>query len=223
MLYIFDGLSQSPNPHGLHAGGLQYCIEEVEELGEIVHDPAVQYRKEGVFSGDEMLYPVEYLMSESLLAQGITWDWFPEDWAFGNGVTKHNTKASPDFKVVVHGTDLDLEGFLAAHGTTNLAEIELERMHIKHESWQAYESRWLPGTCPQEAHMVQLLWLITPYKLPEFAYERIRAIVEDSAELKNIGQYTGKDSDEPGKHFSESRRYDGNPIYRGTDKIKQSI
>ena len=48
MLYIFAGFPKS----GLHAGGLQLAIEEVEMLGELEHDPAVQYRKEGVFASN---------------------------------------------------------------------------------------------------------------------------------------------------------------------------
>ena len=55
MLYIFAGFPKN----NLHAGGLQYCIETVEELGLLEHDNAVQYRKEGVFAADsdEELYP----------------------------------------------------------------------------------------------------------------------------------------------------------------------
>lgn len=205
MLYVFDGLSQAPNPHGLGAGGLQFCIEEVEKLGEIVHDSAIQYRRDGVLNPDfpeEMLYPVDYRISDRLVAQGITWDWFPDHFTFGNGVWKHNTTASPDYKVVVHGTNLNLEEFLAEHGTTRLAELELERMHVRHESWQAYEARWLPGTCPRYAHVVQLVWIVTPFKLPEFAYERIRDIVEDSAELKDRARYSES-------HFSPVRQFTG--------------
>ena len=50
MLYVFAGFPKN----GLHAGGLQHCIETVEELGELEHDPAVQYRKEGVFAGGDV-------------------------------------------------------------------------------------------------------------------------------------------------------------------------
>ena len=56
MLYIFAGFPKN----GLHAGGLQLAIESVEMLGELEHDPVVQYRKEGVFAAgtDEELYPL---------------------------------------------------------------------------------------------------------------------------------------------------------------------
>ena len=201
MLHIFAGFPKN----GLHAGGLQYCIENVEELGLLDHDPAVQYRKEGVFSGDEMLYPIEYRVSDTLQREGITWDWFPENWAFGNGVTVHKTSASPDYKTVVHGTDLDLNEFLAAHGTTRLAELELERLHLRHEGWEKYEARWLPGTCPQEPHAVHLTWLITTHTLPSFAYERIRSLIEDGAEPKQAEMYIRPD--EPGKYLSTPRTF----------------
>ena len=96
MLYVFAGFPRNR----LHAGGLQYCIETVENLAIVEHDPAVQYRREGVFATgtDEELYPVEYRMSDLCLRDGITWDWFPESWSFGNGVTVHKTSANPDFK-----------------------------------------------------------------------------------------------------------------------------
>ena len=103
MLYIFAGFPKN----GLHAGGLQLAIESVEMLGELEHDPVVQYRKEGVFAAgtDEELYPLEVVLSPMLERDGITWDWFPENWSFGNGVTVHKTTANPDYKTVVHGTE----------------------------------------------------------------------------------------------------------------------
>ena len=211
-LFIFAGFPRN----GLHAGGLQFCIEEVEELGLLEHDPAVQYRKEGVFtSGErgELLYPIEYHLSDRCLQDGITWEWFPENWSFGNGITIHKTSASPEYKTVVHGTDLNLDQFLARYGTTRLAEIELERMHIRHEGWQKYEARWLPGTCPQENHIVHLTWLVTTHKLPEFAYQRIRDLIERGALPKELPQY----STEAGKHFSTIR------TWRAAEEHKPSL
>jgi hypothetical protein len=203
MLYIFAGFPKN----GLHAGGLQLAIEEVEGLGELEHDPAVQYRKEGVFAAgsDEELYPLEVVMSPMLERDGITWDWFPENWSFGNGVTVHKTSASPDYKTVVHGTELDLNEFLTEYGTTRLAELELERMHIKHEGWEKYEARWLPGTCPMESHAVHLTWLITTHRLPEFAYERIRSLIEDGATPEQADIYI--QPDEPGRYLSVPRPF----------------
>ena len=205
MLYIFGGFPKS----GLHAGGLQRAIEEVEMLGELEHDPAVQYRKEGVFAAntDEELYPLEVVMSPMLERDGITWDWFPEKWSFGNGVTVHKTSASLSYKTVVHGTELDLDEFLFEYGTTQLSELELERIHVKHEGWQEYEARWLPGTCPMEAHAVYLTWLVTTHKLPRFAYERIRALVEDGAVPEQVDSYIYPD--EPGRYLSTFRPFEG--------------
>tara|TARA_R100001086_G_scaffold249392_1_gene188993 strand:+ start:1052 stop:1696 length:645 start_codon:yes stop_codon:yes gene_type:complete len=198
MLYVFAGFPKN----GLNASGLQLCIETVEELGIVAHDPAVQYRKEGVFAtnSDEELYPLEVVMSSSLERDGITWDWFPPNHAFGNGVTVYKSTSSPEFKLVVHGTELNLDEFMAKHGTTRLAELELERMHIRHEGWQEYEARWLPGTCPQESHVVHLTWLVTTHKLPDFAYQRIRSLIEDGAEPEQSGIYVRPD--EPGKYIS---------------------
>lgn len=214
MLYIFAGFpgkGLGPGWH-LNAGGLSLAIERVEMLGELELDPAVQYRKEGVFAAgtDEELYPIEVVMSPMLERDGITWDWFPEGWAFGNGVTMHSTTASPEYKTVVHGTELNLEEFLAKNGTTRLAELELERMHVKHEGWQQYEARWLPGTCPMEPHVVHLTWLITTHELPDFAYERIRALIEGGAEPEQAEIYICPD--EPGRYMSESTIFTGGQI-----------
>jgi hypothetical protein len=204
MLYIFAGYPKN----NLHAGGLQYCIETVEELGELEHDPAVQYRKEGVFAvgTDEELYPLEVVMSPMLERDGITWDWFPENWSFGNGVTISKTCASLDYKTVVHGTELNLDEFLSVYGPTRLAELELERMHVRHEGWTEYEARWLPGTCPQEPHDVHITSLVTTHKLPDFAYERIRALVEDGATPEQAEIYICPD--EPGKYLSTPRKFE---------------
>lgn len=191
---------------GLNAGGLQYCVEEVELLGLLEHDPTIQYRKEGVFTPNEhgeLLYPINYVISNACLESGITWDWFPENWSFGNGVTVHKTLASPEYETVVHGTGLTLEQFLAWRGVTPLADLALDRRLIRHEGWNKYEARWLPGTCPQEAHIVHLTWLVMTHKLPEFAHERIRALIEDGVPPKDPHWY----SQESGKHFSESRKW----------------
>ena len=203
MLYIFAGFPKS----GLHAGGLQYCIETVENLAILEHDPAVQYRKEGVFAtgSEEMLYPIEYRMSDLCLRDGITWDWFPENWGFGNGITVHKTSANLDYKTVVSGTDLDLDAYLAQHGTTRLANLKLERVHIQHDGWKKYKARWLPGTCPQEDHLVHLTWLITTHRLPAHIYDRICALIEYGAEPKQAELYDTPDS--PGKYFSTHRTF----------------
>ena len=203
MLYIFAGFPKN----GLHAGGLQYCIETVEELAVLEHDPVVQYRKMGVYvdATDDMLYPVEVVMSPTLERDGITWDWFPEQWAFGNGVTIHKTLASPVYQTVVHGTDLTLDDYLANNGTTRLADIQLEQQHIQHEGWKSYEARWLPGTCPQENHVVYLTWLVTTHRLPDSIYNRIRDLIEVEVELDQADLYVR--SDEPGRYLSTFRPF----------------
>mgnify|MGYP001044426597 CR=1 FL=1 len=69
MLYVFAGFPGKGNGPGcehLHAGGLQHCIEPVEELAIFQHSPNIDYLKEGVFTpGDEgeWLYSVEYRIS----------------------------------------------------------------------------------------------------------------------------------------------------------------
>ena len=209
MLYIFAGFPSN----GLHAGGFQFAIEEVEELAVLNHDPSAQYRKEGVFTvtsiGEEWLKPVEFLLSPMCLRDGITWDWFPENWTFGNGVTVSKTIASLEYKTVIHGTDLTMDEFLAASGPSSLGDLKLERKHIQHEGWKEYEARWIPGVCPQENHVVHLTWLITTHPLPEFAYQRIRELIEDSAVLRKPDSYSAED----GKHFAQERRWNGNPAY----------
>jgi hypothetical protein len=210
MLYIFPGFPQS----GLNAGGLQHCVEEIEELAILEHDPAVQYRKEGVFApgeADELLYPVEGQISDLCLRDGITWDWFPENWSFGNGVTVHKTSASVEHKKVVHGTDLNLEEFLSRYRPSQLPDRELDNMLIRHEGWEKYEARWLPGTCPQKKHIVYLTWLVTTHRLPEFAYRRIEQIIGDpNSVLSALDRY-----DE--QHFSKTY------TWRGKEKSKQEI
>ena len=203
MLYVFAGFPKSR----LHAGGLQYCIETVENLASLEHDPAGQYRKGGGFASgsEEMLYPIEYHMSEMCLQDGITWDWFPENWDFGNGVTIHKTTASLDYKTAVHGTDLSLDDFLRQNGITKLSDIELENRHVRHEGWEKYEARWLPGSCPQESHCVHLTWLITTHILPVFIYDRIRNLIEDGAEPEQAELY--EEPNEPGKYLSEFRSF----------------
>ncbi len=208
MLYIFAGFpgkGAGPGTQHLHAGGLQHAIETVEELAILEHDPVIQHRKEGVFANEtgELLRQIEYRLSDSLLKDGITWDWFTEGWRFGNGVTVQKSMASPAFSTVVHGSDLTLDQFLALHGPTRLADLELFRKHNRTESWESYESRWLPGTCPQENHEVSLTVIVTDYRLPEFAYERIRDLIERRAEPKYLDQYSA----EQGKHFHTIRRY----------------
>ena len=74
MLYIFAGFPRS----GLNAEGIQHLVERVWEIGALEHEPSVQYTKENT---------EEVRMSDLCVEQGIEWEWFPERFAFGNGVT----------------------------------------------------------------------------------------------------------------------------------------
>jgi len=227
MLYVFAGFPNKGNKSGtlsLHAGGIRYgfcaCEKCFEERGEPIesdasfileHDANIQYRKSGVFinNSDEYLYPTEYHMSDVCLRDGITWDWFTDTWKFGNGITMHKTYADPEYKIVVHETELSLDEYLSQNGPTALNELKLGKKHIRTEGWEKYESRYPKGMCPQEPHLVHLTWLVTTHKLPEFVYERIRDIIEYDAEPKYLEQY----SQEQGHHFSTSEIYDGTPVY----------
>jgi hypothetical protein len=56
-----------------------------------------------------------------------------------------------------------------------------------------------------ESHIVHLTWLITTHRLPDFAYERIRALVEDGATPEQADIYICPD--EPGKYLSTPRPF----------------
>ena len=105
-----------------------------------------------------------------------------------------------------------LDEFLSTWGEVRLGDIALERIHHRHEGWEEYEARWLPGTCPRENYSVHLTWLVSTHRLPEFGYERIRELIEDGAEPEKRHLY----STEPGKHFSEIRPYEREPAKGGT-------
>ena len=110
-----------------------------------------------------------------------------------------------------------LEEFLGLNGTTKLSELELERLHIKHEGWEEYEARWLPGTCPQVSHIVILTWVVTPYTLPEHAYQRLRALIEDGAEVRDKHLY----HQEPDKirHYFPPYKWDGKFAFHSSDSL----
>lgn len=227
MLYVFaaspGGLE--PNSLRLHAGGLTHLVNVVEELAIIENDKDISYKKEGVFTPGpkgEWMRDFQYRISDACLRDGITMDWFSEHWTFGCGVTCHKTAASPTYKTVVHGTDLNLNEWLAEYGSAKLADLELERRRIQHEGWLQYEARWALDSngetmCPQENHQVFLTWLTTIDPIPEFAYERLRAVIEDGAELKDIHRY----NHDPGAMFSTIRKWDGKPAFGGSHAVPQ--
>ena len=207
-LYVFAGFPGKdalPGSKVLHAGGLQYAVEERLGIAVLEHDKGIQYRKEGVFisteQGEERLRDVEYRMSDLCLRDGITWAWFPENHAFGNGVTVAKTIANYELKTVVHGTEDSLDEYLRGAGPTPLSVLVLERKHLITEGWEKYERRWLPGTCPQESHIVHLTWLVTKHRLPPFAYDTIRYLIEVP------GLSVREELFEP-RHLSEVRRWD---------------
>lgn len=201
MLYVFWHYPRC----GLNAGGLQHAVEVVEELALLEHDSAIQYMKEGVaVLGTQGKEITEYelrnapQLSPTLTAIGITWDWFPENWAFGNGVTVHKTTAMREKELVDHGTGRSLPDLLA-RGAVNMAQLWLQLKARRTEGWKKYEARWLPGTCPQESHIVHLTWLVTRHRIPPTAYARIRDIVENpEVKLANRDRYESK-------HFSPER------------------
>ena len=187
-LYIsagFPGKQWSPGSRHLNAGGLRQCIQNVEMLAELELSPHVQLRKGGTFIvtevGSERLENFHVHISDMLEQKGITWDWFPENWGFGNGVTVHKTLASVEHRRVVHGTDLTFDQFLALNGPTRWADLSLELRHHRHKGWEKYEFRWLPGTCPQENHEEQLTWMVTTHEMAGRDYSRIKALVEEGA------------------------------------------
>jgi len=214
MLYLFAGIPGMGATSGqyLHAGGLQYCIEEVEQLGDLEHDPNIQVRKEGVFieNTDELLYDVNYNLSELLRRDGITWDWFPKEHSFGNGVTIFKFEADYDRRTVVNGTELTMNEYLETlDGPVRMGDLLMERKHIRSESWEGYEARWLldengKTMCPQYNHIVYVTALLFTHKLPQFAYKRIKDIVEQAAIPESLDLYSYD-----GEHFSTLRRYDG--------------
>ena len=179
MLYVFAGFHKCD----LNAGGLQYAIETVEELGALEHH-AIQYRREGRYiwgaAGSEWCGEYEYWISPSVVRAGITWQWFPPNWAFGNGVTVAKTTAAYSYDPV--GQLIESEG---------LAE---------------YRARWLPGTCPDRDHIVHLTWITTAHRLPDFALARIQALVEDPAVVLRDGHLYDR-----ALHFSATRPWDGRP------------
>lgn len=200
-LYVFAGFpgKDSAENRGLGSKGLQEafcacedCFErrgtEPFEPGFILeHDNTICYRKEGVcLAGKpgEIIRSYEHRISDMLLMYGITWDWFLPNSRFGNGITRYVCNASPDYRTVISGTDMTLENFKRANRGTPYRESDLLLVdeHWRNESWTAYEARWESGKCPQVAHRVHLTWLVTTHKLPEFAYERLRDIIEYGAE-----------------------------------------
>jgi hypothetical protein len=212
MLYVFLGFPGQQLPPGerLHAGGLQHCIEMVEELGLLDHDPAIQARKEGLFvlspsGASEQIADLKIHLSDRVVQIGITDNWFNDNASFGNGVACLKSTAHYQTKVVNHECGRTLEQLLRTGGVIDLSKLRLQQVHDFTEGWGKYEYRWRAGTCPQVTHIVHLTAMLTKRKLKAFAYQRILDLVENGAEPKYLDQY----STEPGKHFSAVRKWQG--------------
>jgi len=216
MLYLFAGFPGQHTPLGvsehLSARGIYKLIDEVEKLGIILNNDYTQFQKEGVYTPGpkgEFLYPVKYRVSDRLIADGITWDWWPTDFSFGCGVKIFKTSASRDFKTVIHGTSFSEDEYLEMYGPTRMDNLVKERRHIRHEGWIAYENRFLAGKCPLRNHEVFITGVVTVDPLPEFAYKRLRDIIERDAKPKYLNRYKSD------RYFSPIRRYDGKPAHGG--------
>lgn len=202
MLYLLPGISKC----GLNAGGLQHCIEEVERLAILESDPMIQYTKEGVFAlprgsrVGERLGAVEYRISPMLEREGIGWEWFPENWGFGNSTTVHKTSANRETMLIDHRTGNDVQDLIASGHPLDLGNLIIQQIPKRTEGWVQYESRWAPETCPQESHDVLLTWLVTRGEMESWAYERLLRIIEDpSAVLRDVERYNTD-------HFSPTRQ-----------------
>jgi hypothetical protein len=206
MLYVFAGFpgnGSGPGQKHIYSGGLVHLIQDVEQLGilEFTRDPAVQYRKEGMFIGEERVGDVEVHMSELCLRDGIDWDWFPAGWCFGNGVAISKTTALYETKTIIHESGLSLDELLTSGVVVDMSTVKLQRVHNRTEGWKQWEARWIPGTCPQESVTIILTSVMVVDRLPPFAYDRLRAVIENRAEPKDLHLYEDK-------HFTEIRRWD---------------
>ena len=146
---------------------------EVEEIGALDEDPEVSYSNDGEH---------RYHMSELCEKDGIGWRWFTENWSFGNGVTVHKTTAQYQKHIVIR---------------------EDNSLVVVVEDRSAYEARWMDGKCPQQSHVVHLTWCVFQHELPDFAYERLRSLIEDGASPLNPELY--ENANEPGKYQSATR------------------
>lgn len=210
MLYVFAGFpgkARLPGSAYLNAGGLQHCIEEVENLAILEHDPAIQYSKEGVFvvggAYGERQGPVEYRLSKLLERDGITWDWFPEHYGFGQGVSMPKSTANRETMLVDYDSGMGIPDLIATRRIIDLGKLRIQMVPKRTEGWDKYEARWAPHTCPQESHIVHITCVITKHHIPEFAYLRLEQIIENpGAELRDVERYQPR-------HWSLSRKWEG--------------
>ena len=210
MLYVFAGYPGRALPAGmahLHAGGLRHCIKEVEALAELEEDSMIQYTKDGVYAipkgsnEGEWLGPTPYRLSPAVERSGITWQWFPEHWSFGNGVTCTNWTAKRETMEIDYRTGVPMADLIATGHPIDLSKVTIQRVPRTTEGWAEYEKRWLPGTCPQESHKVHLTYVITRGEMEPWAYERVLCLIEErDAALVELDRYRPE-------HFSVSRKW----------------
>lgn len=210
--YIFSGTPR----HNLSAGGLQFCIEEVENLGLLVHDDTVGFRKDGVYrvskTGAEWMAPYQAHMSDRLVEQGLTFDlWFRPDKDFSNGVFVTKTTAEVEYKTVIQGTNLSEDEYLERYGPTMMRTLVKERKMQRPYGRRKYEGRWLPGMCPTRTHNVRMTMLFFDYKLPDHICERIRRLVEDPSVVLV----------EPERYDNDKRHMSPTRVWRPKDDFQE--
>lgn len=223
-LLIFAGFPGKQRPSGaayLNAGGLAHCVEEVEKLAILEHDPAIHYSKEGVFiiNGNygERWGPVEYRLSKQLERDGITWDWFPEHYGFGNGTSMPKSTAIRETMLIDHDSGMGIPDLIATGRVVDFIKLRVQMVPKPTEGWDKYEARWIPGTCPQESHIVHLTCVVTKHRIPEFAYLRLEQIIEQpGASLRDVERYQPQ-------HWSVSRKWNGQPDSKPSKEIERLI
>lgn len=209
-VYVFTNRSillAQPGGRFLNAGGLRRCIEQVEELAILEHSAMLRADLDGVFIltplGEERIADPILHLSEYLIQEGITENWFSEGWAFGNGVSCHKTHAKFQTKLVDHVAGRTMEELVERDGFVDFARLKLYRVHDRTEGWEEYERRWRSGTCPQFSHYVHLTWLVAKHEIGGYGHKRILEIIEEGASPKHPEAYNSPG--EPGKYFSTVR------------------
>lgn len=158
-LYIFAGHPETL----LHAGGMREFVNR-ENIGILQEGNTVQYRKEGRFIVNpdngmgELAGCYKAFLSPNL---PFDWNWFPENWSFGNGVTCHKTRVHYKKELAVIERD---------DGGISLESIVVDRT--------AYAARWPEGQCPDYNHEIHLTWLVFEHELPRHAVEHLWVAIE---------------------------------------------
>lgn len=210
------------NSKGLHAGGLRYLIDEVEQLGTLERDSAIQARKEGLFvvtpKGAEQISDLATHFSDQLLQRGITDNWLDENFCFGNSTSCLRVSADYSMKEVNHECGRTKAQMMLEDGFLDYFTLKTHMVHDFTEAWGAYERRWRAGTCPQQNHQMLMTTMLFKHELSASSYQRILDIVENAAIPRYPEVY---ESDEPGKYLSTFRRYDGKPVFRVKEALPE--